>query len=248
MDHHQHCDLLAREVERFATLIDGAPLEAPVPSCPGWSIADLTNHLGSVHRWAEHLVRVRAPKPISAEDMGLGQPETSADWLRSGGQILVATLRTAEPDAEMWAWGADQHVRFWSRRQLHETMVHRIDAQLALGQPPDAAPPVAADAIDEFLANLGAAAYFSPRVRNLRGNNQRLMFSATDEHHAWGVTLHPEGFELVRNPSSNEAALSGPALTLLLVLYGRLPPTDPAVTISGDASMVDFWLANSALE
>ncbi len=248
MDHGQHCDHLEHEIERFATAVDGARPGTPVPSCPGWSVAHLTEHLGTVHRWAEHLVRVRAPRRIAAEEMDLGQPETSAAWLRSGGQSLVTTLRATDPDAEMWAWGADQHVRFWSRRQLHETMVHRMDAQLARGQAPDAQPSVAADAIDEFLANLGAAAYFSPAVRNLRGHNQRLMFNAIDEHQAWVITLQPDGFEVCRGSGSQEASLSGTALDLLLVLYRRLPPTVPAVTISGDESLVERWLANSALE
>jgi hypothetical protein len=26
----------------------------------------------------------------------------------------------------MWAWGPDKHARFWSRRMLHETAVHRV--------------------------------------------------------------------------------------------------------------------------
>ncbi|MFE2546984.1 maleylpyruvate isomerase N-terminal domain-containing protein [Streptomyces sp. NPDC059355] len=43
--------------------IDGAgdtPV-ALVPSCPGWSVADLVGHLGAVHRFVAHILRERHP-------------------------------------------------------------------------------------------------------------------------------------------------------------------------------------------
>ncbi len=253
MEHRQHCDLLAGEVERFADLIGsgrrGAGLfDVPVPSCPGWSIGDLTEHLGTVHRWAEHLVRARAPKRVPSHEMGLGEPQRSAEWLRAGGQALVATLRAADPEAPMWAWGADQHVRFWSRRQLHETLVHRTDVELALGQPPAAGVAVAADAIDEFLVNLSGAAYFSPRVNSLRGDGKRLSFRATDLDREWSVSLRPEDFEVGGPVGEPDATMAGPALTLLLVLYRRLPVDAAGVQSAGDRSLIELWWANSALD
>ena len=36
--------------------------------------------------------------------------------------------------------------------------------------------------------------------------------------------------------------LAGPAAALLLVLMGRVPPGDPAVTVSGDRALLDRWL------
>ena len=133
MNHAQYCDYLEVEVERFAHGMETTNEAAPVPSCPGWKARDLSEHLGDVHRWAEHLVRVEARKRIPSEAMGLELSPVDAGWLRRGGTALIATLRASNPDAPMWAWGADQHVRFWSRRQLHETMVHRLDLELASG-------------------------------------------------------------------------------------------------------------------
>jgi uncharacterized protein (TIGR03083 family) len=249
----EHCDLLGVEVEQFAGLIgrgpDGAgPFGEPVPTCPGWSIGDLTVHLGMVHRWAEHLVRVRAPHRISSSEMGLAAPQPTAEWLLAGGEGLVETLRAAGPDDHMWAWGADQHVRFWSRRQLHETLVHRIDVELALGRAPTGSPAVAADAIDEFLVNLSGAAYFSPRVKCLRGDGERLSFQASDEGREWSVTLVPAGFEVSGPVGSPHATVAGPALALLLVLYRRLPLDEAGVLTTGDRSLAELWWANSALE
>ena len=142
-----------------------------------------------------------AEERISHQDMGPGAPEESADWLRAGGEGLLATLRSADPGAPMLGVGADQHVRFWSRRELHETLVHRMDAELALGRAPEASPAVAADAADEFLANLPSAARFSPKVAELRGNGTRLVFRATDTGRGWWVTLQPGGFEVSPVPT-----------------------------------------------
>ncbi len=251
MKHLEHCDLLAGEVERFAALIGAGSygsFELPVPSCPGWSLGDLTVHLGTVHRWAEHLVRVRAPTRISSGDMALGTAGPSARWLMAGGEALVATLRAADPDAPMWAWGPDHRVRFWSRRQLHETLVHRADAELALGRDPMAEPAVAVDAVDEFLVNLGDAAAFSPGVGSIRGADKLLSFRATDEDREWSVALRADGFEFGAAGAAPDATLSGPALSLLLVLYRRLPAATAGMHAAGDQSLIDMWLAGSALE
>jgi hypothetical protein len=147
----------------------------------------------------------------------------------------------------MWAWGADQHVRFWSRRQLHETLVHRTDAELALGRAPWSEPAVAVDAIDEFLVNLRGAAAFSPGVRGICGDGELLSFRATDEEREWSVDLHPGGFEIGGPRGRADATLAGPALSLLLVLYRRMPASTAGVYTTGDRSLIDMWLANSAL-
>jgi hypothetical protein len=42
-----------------------------------------------------------------------------------------------------------------------------------------------------------------------------------------------------------DAALAGPAASLLLVLVRRRPVSDPAVTVHGDSAVVDGWLAGT---
>lgn len=255
MDHLAYCDLLAAEIDHYAGLVDTAGPQVTIATCPGWSLADLTAHLGMVHRWAEHLVRVRAQSRISSEEMGLGPPQATGPWIRSGGHALVATLRGCGPGVPMWAWGADHHACFWSRRQLHETLVHRVDAELALGASPAAPPSLAADAIDELLVNLAHAVRFSPRVANLRGSSETLVFRATDGERAWWAQLQPEGFEvgdggaaIGEGPVEAQATVAGPALSLLLVLYRRLPLAGSGLGVTGDKALAEFWLANSALE
>ncbi len=191
MDHARCCDLLADEVERAAGVVAEVPAETVVPSCPEWNVGDLVLHLGRVHRWADGLVVALADEPQAATEAFADPGPPTARWLRSGGASLLGTLRAADPDAPMWAWGADQHVRFWSRRQLHETLVHRIDAELAGGLPSTVAPEVAADGIDELLVNLPAAARFSPKVANLRGDGRRLALETVRRRAV--VDDHPRG-------------------------------------------------------
>jgi len=251
MDHLAACDALDNEIERFANLLSDAPMHSAIPACPGWSVGDLALHLGTVHRWAEHLVRVRAPARIPSAEMNLNTGPADEKWIRTGGAALVSTLRTTDPATAMWAWGVDQRAAFWSRRQLHETFVHRTDLEQALGIDPTVETATAEDAVDEFLVNLATAAYFSPKVKQLRGDGQRLAFVASDADRSWTILLSPDGFTVghVREQSEPVAvSLIGPALPLLLVLYRRRTPAEAGVAIEGNHELADFWLAHSALE
>ncbi len=248
MNHAEHCDYLEVEVERFARAVETTNDAVAVPSCPGWTVHDLSEHLGTIHRWAEHLVRVEAPTRVPSQEMGLELSPVDAPWIRRGGAELVATLRASNPDAPMWAWGVDQHVRFWSRRQLHETMVHRIDLELAAGWEPWVERDVASDAIDEFLVNLKGASYFSPKVKEIRGEHRTLRFTATDGEEAWTIEIGDDGFLVTRDQRPADAELSGRARDLLMVLYRRTDLEGSGVEARGDPRLLDLWLTNSALE
>jgi uncharacterized protein (TIGR03083 family) len=248
MDHDEHCDLLEVEIDHFANNLEVAPLATRVPSCPEWSVEDLAQHLGTIHRWAEHLVRVVANARESSDSMNLELGPVGPGWIRDGGSQLVATLRASDPDHVMWAWGPDQHARFWSRRQLHETLIHQMDLDLAMGLAPDTDARIAVDAIDEFLVNLKSAARFSPRVKELRGAGEVLHVGTTDADADWSIKLLPDGFELSDDRSTPTASFRGPATDLLLVLYRRLPLTSTKVSGSGRHDLIDFWIAHSALE
>jgi uncharacterized protein (TIGR03083 family) len=247
MDHLEHCDLLEVEIDNFANTLEVAPPETRVPSCPDWSVEELAQHLGTIHRWAEHLVRVGANAYESSDSMNLDHGPVGADWIRDGGSRLVATLRASDPDGAMWAWGHDQHVRFWSRRQLHETLIHRMDLDLTMGRVPETEPRIAVDGIDEFLVNLVSAAGFSPKVRELRGTGEVLHVVATDADAEWSIELLPDGFELTEDTSTPTASLRGPSTDLLLVLYRRLPLASTKVSGTGRRELIDFWIAHSAL-
>ena len=65
---------------------------------------------------------------------------------------LVAALRDADPADPAWTWSKDQTVGFILRRQAHEALIHRLDAELTtIGHFSDLDPALAADGVEEVL-------------------------------------------------------------------------------------------------
>jgi len=248
VDHIENCNLLELEVARFSDLMSSLPLERDVATCPGWKVFDLAEHLGVIHRWAEELVRRRSPVRIARESSAIERAAVSPQWISDGGKLLVATLLGAEPDDEMWAWGLDQHVRFWSRRQLHETLVHRMDLELAAHRDPYAEDDIAIDALDEYLVNIEKVASHAPNLSQLRGHGETLAFRIPDVDRLWAITLGNDGFRVSNAEDKFDAELVGSPVDVLLVILRRRGINDGKVEIVGDRRLIDFWLAHSAFE
>ena len=249
MNHVEYCDLLGPEIARFASLTSGVDPLLPVPTCPGWTLADLIKHTGRVHRWARHLVGTlaqrheRGPRADVPDDL-----KAYPDWLAAGAEPLLATLRAADPDAPMWAWGADQHARFWSRRMVHETRVHRADAEFALGVDPVLDPVLAVDGVDEFLDNLPGSARFAPGVADLRGDGETIHLHAVDVSGEWVIRLSPEGFTWEHGHGKGDVAVRGSAADLVLFAYGRRRTDDAArFEVFGDRELLARWVRSSAI-
>jgi uncharacterized protein (TIGR03083 family) len=247
VDHVEYCRELDAEVTRFADVMTSLSLEDDVATCPGWTVRDLGEHLGVIHRWAEELVRRRSPERITRES--LESPDVvSSTWIEEGGTALVATLLAADPNDEMWAWGQDQHVRFWSRRQLHETLVHRMDLELAASRTPRAESSIALDAIDEYFSNLETVSSYAPDLAALRGHGERLAFRDSESGTHWSVTLAENGVSVSKDESPFDAEVAASPVNLLLVILGRREVDSADVVVKGRSQLVDFWLDNSAFE
>jgi uncharacterized protein (TIGR03083 family) len=244
-DSQSYCESVAVEIDRFASVVAGSDLQTKVETCPPWTLDDLIEHTGSVHRWAASMVRVLSPVRIPGASLDMGIPaDRSAlpEWLAAGAEILLPALRSAPPEEPMWAWGSDKHARFWPRRMLHETGVHRADAETALGIEPTFAADDAVDGIDEFLDNLPHAVYFAPKVAELRGAGETLLFRCPES--AWQVRLGEDGFTWKHADAPASVTITGDAGALLLLFYGR---GDPSVTVEGDPQVLAHWRDNSAL-
>ncbi|MFI8454818.1 maleylpyruvate isomerase family mycothiol-dependent enzyme [Kitasatospora sp. NPDC085464] len=249
MTPHDHGTAVAAETARFVAAVQHADPTLPVPGCPGWTVADLVRHAGSVQRWFAVLLRQRIQEPPRSRDVDLRLPERTEDypaWLAESAEEAATAF--TDLDAPMWAWGADQHARFWVRRMLFETLVHRVDAEVALGLAPTVDPVLAADGVAEFLTNLPFATLFAPGTAELRGDDRTIRFARTDGEGDWLVRLRPDGFALDPDGADTtaDATLRATAADLLLVLYGRLDRTAPAVATSGDQALLDHWFAHSA--
>ncbi|MFF3327763.1 maleylpyruvate isomerase family mycothiol-dependent enzyme [Streptomyces sp. NPDC002889] len=249
---------IERETLRFADVVKGADPSTVVPSCPDWTLAELTRHVGALQRWFSALLTRRVQEPPHSRDVDLGLPERAeeyADWVAAGVPEVAAVLRATDPRAAMWAWGEDQHARFWARRMLFETLVHRVDAERAIGRQSDIDPALAADGVDEFLVNLPYAGAFARGVAKLHGNGETIAFRCADPDGStgeeWRVQLEPDGFRLLpagagATQSEAQAAVQGRTADLLLLLYGRRSYQEPAFDVSGEVTVLDYWFAHTA--
>jgi len=215
---------LAADVLR---LLHHADLGRPVPSCPGWSIADLVGHLGETHRWAEHAVRTGRPD-VPEVSPPLADRAALADWYRESADGLLRTLRAAGPDAACWSFGPRPHTaRFWFRRQPHEAAIHRWDLAAALGVDPGYPETLALDAVDEVVT-----LFFPRQVRLNRIPPLSASLGISADGHEPGWVLAGDGGGPLVGPSDAEA--SGPAAALPLLLWGRLPLDDSRFRLTGD--------------
>lgn len=251
MNQIETCNAIKHECDQFLDLLATAGLDTPVPSCPDWTVAELAHHLGGVHRWAQLLVETHAQSPQRRPplEVDISDRQALSAWFAEGSSALLATLEAAQPEAPMWAWGKDQRVAFWIRRQLHETMMHRVDLELAVGAVVDIDPLVASDNIDELLELLPYAVQFQPNAANLRGVGS-LHLHATDPgleaNGEWLIRYTEDGFEWAHQHGKGDVVLRGPLTELALVLNRRheLPGR---TEVLGDAAVLEHWLANSAL-
>jgi uncharacterized protein (TIGR03083 family) len=149
--------IIEHEVARIVEIATDPHVErsAAVPTCPGWTLDDLLNHIGRVYAMVVTVIGDRTGDAPDRERIPRRpQGQDPLDWMCERFALLLPALSEVPDDAARWNFvtGPRSSVSFWWRRQLHETLVHRVDAELA-GKAPvrDVAPEVAADGIAERL-------------------------------------------------------------------------------------------------
>ena len=243
-----HDELLA-ETARLALLVRSTSPSHPVPTCPDWIFTDLTAHVGQGHRWAATIVERRATEWVrqdEADDRDVPDgTDARAEWLLAGARRLSAAVRDAGPLATVWTWADEQTAGFWLRRLTHETVIHRVDAELAVGHPPLLDAALAADGVSDLLACISTLSgdTVEPMFAALRGEGQTLHFHATDTAGEWFVRRTPTGVEWEHGHRRADVAVRGRAIDLLLVLNRR---ATGGVSVIGDEQLFAHWLDNSA--
>ncbi|MFF2778424.1 maleylpyruvate isomerase N-terminal domain-containing protein [Streptomyces sp. NPDC058052] len=246
-------DAVAERAGRYADTVRDADPATPVPTCPGWTLADLTRHLGTVHGWAEHLVTARPATRVRAGDLPLDPPTDPSSypgWFTARAEGFAAAARAADPAAPVWSPGADPSVRHYPRHVLAETVVHLADAEIALtgtARPLD--PTTAADALDHYLTSAPYIPWIAEPLAHLDRDGAVLRLSARDSGAAWTLVLGGGGFAWSRGSGGAvpTASVTADAGELLLLLHRRLPADDPRFTLTGDRDLLDDWLAAGAL-
>ncbi len=232
---------LARESALFGHALDGAAADARVPTCQDWTADDLLWHLGEVQWFWGTIVR-EGTGPDGAEAQKPTRPDSRsglmAFYLTASGDLGKA-LAAASPQDTAWTWSDDQTVGFIIRRQAHEALIHRVDAELTAGERRSLMDPaLSADGVDEALRIMYGGdppewgTFAAEEAATLR-------VQAIDTGDSWFVRLgqftgtDPEGGKSYDQPGIDIAA-ADPG--------GPDSGNTAAATIRGTADDLDCWL------
>jgi uncharacterized protein (TIGR03083 family) len=235
-----HLALLEDAVAQVGADLAEADPAAPVPSCPGWTVEDLAAHLVAGHRWAAAVV-LTGEKQTGPDDVR--RPPVLAPWFGRSGAALLAALRAVDPDESCWNFAhVDERAGFWSRRRLHELLVHGADLRKALGVATPVDPAPAADGVDEMFT------VFLPRMLMRKAApavTVPIGVATTDTGDAWTLTPSADPATVTpvisRAAGEVEATLSGTAAEVYLALWGRGPAG--ALRVDGDDAAAAAFLA-----
>jgi uncharacterized protein (TIGR03083 family) len=244
---------LTRDSARFADVLREVPSGARVPCCPDWDADDLLWHLGEVQWFWGTVVREQV-NGAQADALKPPRPTDRAGLLafcERASRDLAEILAATPPDTAAWTWSDDQTVGFIRRRQAHEALIHRVDAELTAGTRTPLDPSLSADGVDEALrvmyGGLPEWGTFTPdhgapgiRLRAADTGDSWLVtfgqFTGTDPDDGTSYD-EPDIRAADRDPGTGAAAeLAGTAADLDCWLWHR-PPVTP-VEPSGDGQVV----------
>ncbi len=125
--------------------------DAPVPTCPDWSVADLGYHLYDVQTHFAVIVEEERTERGDLADAARPPDRALADALHAASERLAAAIRNASASQRFHTWAGLQFVSWIARRQAHEALIHRADAAAAVGALVEMEPDVARDGIEELM-------------------------------------------------------------------------------------------------
>jgi uncharacterized protein (TIGR03083 family) len=240
VDKSRYLTCLESDYRRLRAVAEGK-LDAQVPSCPEWTMADLVVHVAQVYT-------EKADTIITGEEQ-TWPPETPGDgpiaMLEHAYVKLLAelTARASADPAPTW-YKPEQNVGFWVRRMAQESVIHRVDGELAAGVAlADIPDDLAVDGADEVLVRFlsyGSFEYpeYFDRLVRAAGPDGRdgraVRVDAGD--YSWSVRLATTGIAVSTQPDDTAARVSGAPVDILLWLWRRVD--DTAVKIDGDADLV----------
>ncbi|MFD8572941.1 maleylpyruvate isomerase family mycothiol-dependent enzyme [Streptomyces sp. NPDC059639] len=236
----RYLDCLAADFDRLRSVATAADPGAAVPTCPDWTVADLVRHVGQVYVDKTHAIREGAETEWPPKGTQDAEPFALLDRAYAD---LREELTTRDPGDPAGGWYApDRTVGFWIRRMAQETVIHRIDAELAAGQQVAPVPEdLAIDGIDELLKVFTQYAvsewpdYFTDTLAGSPGRTVEIRALGTKAA-AWRISTGPARFTVEDGPGDTPAdlTLSAPPSALLQDLWNRRTPGEATrVTVTG---------------
>jgi uncharacterized protein (TIGR03083 family) len=229
-------DHLARESARFAAALRDAPAQARVPTCPDWDADDLIWHLAEV-QWfwgtiaAKKITETERANELDHPDRPDGRTGLLAFYDQAS-RDLGEALASGSPDTPAWTWSDDQTVGFIRRRQAHEALIHRIDAEVTAGERTEMDQALSRDGVDEVLRVMYGGA--PPWGQFTPASERTVRVRDTDTGDSWLLTLG----QFVGTDPDDGSEVDEPDL--------RVAATDPggraAAEVSGSAADLDCWL------
>lgn len=223
-------------------------LAASVPTCPGWTVADLLGHLGGIHRWATALVT--APPDVRVRRRDTPAPPEGppvVEWCAEAVAGSADALRRVDLDGQAMTWAGPRPRRWWLRRLTHETGVHRVDLDGALGDVGGGRPALdghlAVDAVDEWLEVFVPAGLTADDLARSEGSIHLHRTDADDDDPVpgeWLLTVAEGRVTVERIHAKGDVAARGPAVTIALVLWHRAPLDD--LEVFGDRARLEQLL------
>jgi uncharacterized protein (TIGR03083 family) len=211
--------------------------EAAVRACPGWTTTDLAIHTTGVHRRVAHWCANRLAEPARWPDHEPADPSAPWDWCRDGLQLVLSALGGIGPNEAVWSWTDQRNGGFYHRRILHETVMHRWDAQDAIGTPGHIDAETATDGVNELM-DVGLR--YRGDGTGIEYPDGDLLLERTDGTDRWRLRAMDGTLLVARNGDvgmSADAIVQGHAEDLVLYLWGRRGH----VTVSGDTDVAEAW-------
>ena len=253
---------LRDHTERLAECARAAGSDASVPTCPGWTVTSLVEHVGQTQHWVAEIIerRITDPTQLPTEMAVLPtDPREWQAWLSDSAARAAAACSDAALEASVFNPAGDDRTgaRFWLHSLLNEAVIHGFDAAAAAGQDYDVDADIAAGLVTNHLAMLTSPTWAVQRPDSaaaMRGTGQTLHWHATDEpglgdSGEWHLERHSDGVRWRPHHGTADVTVHGPAKSLLLVMTRRIPLTGEHVdhvTIDGDVDLARHWLQHTA--
>ena len=224
---------LVSESSRFREVLGDCFPEARVPSCPEWTAADLLWHLATVQRWWAEVLVARPARP---EEVEPPRPESYDELLAAfdgWSSELADVLEAADPAEEAWSWSNDHTVGFILRRQAHEALIHRVDAELTAGLASELDATLASDGVLEVLDVMYGGC---PPWGSWTPGEGLVRVDATDTSEEFWVRF---GIFAGTDPDSGTSYADEEDFH---VVAAPEVDVEPDVVVEGPAAALDLWL------